>query len=188
MRLEERRHSSPDDSQPNYRRYPAWLAVPRYLKSRIKNASLFLPLDFPAITQSVRNTRGGISHITHCTSLFSLCLCHSTSSLTCAHKETHTRAYTPISLYCKGSSKLLVVGPHLSRADGCFSAPHGQHSGDEGSSLRRKRLSICFSNCSSSSSSHIFFSFLIYLFIFLPAVSSYSSLPRPHYLYMHPLQ
>lgn len=188
MRLEERRHSSLNDSQPNYTRYPAWLAVPRYLKSRIKNASFFLPLDFPAITQSVRNTRGGISHITHCTSLFSLCLCHSTSSLTCAHKETHTRAYTPISLYCKGSSKLLVVGPHLSRADGCFSAPHGQHSGDEGSSLRRKRLSICFSNCSSSSSSHIFFSFLIYLFIFLPAVSSYSSLPRPHYLYMHPLQ
>lgn len=68
----------------------------------------------------------------------------------CTHMHTH-------SLYlCKGSSKLLVVGPHLCRADGCFSAPHGQHSGDEGSSLRRKRLSICFSNCSSSSSSHLF--------------------------------
>lgn len=151
--------------------------MPPYLKSRIKNASLFLPLEFPAITQSVRTTQGGISHITlatHSTSLFSLCLCHSTSSLTCAHKETHTRAHTPISLYCKGSSKLLVVGPHLSRADGCFSAPHGQHSGDEGSSLRRKRLSICFSNCSSSSSSHLFFSFLIYLYFF--CVTSYSSL------------
>ncbi len=61
-----------------------------------------------------------------------------------------------ISLHCKGSSKLLVVGPHLCRADGCFSAPHGRHSGDEGSSLRRKRLSICSSNCSSSSSSHLF--------------------------------
>lgn len=85
-------------------RYPAWLAVPPYLKSRIKNASLFLPLEFPAITQSVRNTRGGISHITlttHSTSLFSLCLCHSTSSLTCAHKETHTHTHvhTLLSLY-----------------------------------------------------------------------------------------
>lgn len=153
--------------------------MPPYLKSRIKNASLFFPLEFPAITQSVRTTQGGISHITlatHSTSLFSLCLCHSTSSLTCAHKETHTRAHTPISLYCKGSSKLLVVGPHLSRADGCFSAPHGQHSGDEGSSLRRKRLSICFSNCSSSSSSHLFFFFLNLFVFFLHGVTSYSSL------------
>lgn len=31
---------------------------------------------------------------------------------------------------------------HLRRADGC-SAPHGRHSGDEGSSSRRKRLPIC---------------------------------------------
>lgn len=165
--------------------------MPPYLKSRIKNASLFFPLEFPAITQSVRTTQGGISHITlatHSTSLFSLCLCHSTSSLTCAHKETHTRAHTPISLYCKGSSKLLVVGPHLSRADGCFSAPHGQHSGDEGSSLRRKRLSICFSNCSSSSSSHLFFSFLIYLYFFCMASPATRPFSRPHYLYMHSLQ
>lgn len=72
---------------------------------------------------------------------------------TCKHAHTHIPF---ISLYCKGSSKLLVVGPHLCRADGCFSAPHGQHSGDEESSLRRKRLSICFSNCSSSPPSHLF--------------------------------
>lgn len=99
-------------------------------------------------------TQGGVSpHHPH-KLLYILIICSRSMSFhsllylsTCIHF---------ISLYSKGGSKLLVVGPHLCRADGCFSAPHGQHSGDEGSSLRRKRLSICSSNCSSSLSSHLF--------------------------------
>ena len=80
---------------------------------------------------------------------------HSSTPSSHQHTHTHTHTYFTLSLFnVKAAQKLLAVGPHLRRADGCISAPHGPpRSGDEGSSLRRKRLSICFRNCGSSSSS-----------------------------------
>lgn len=55
---------------------------------------------------------------------------------------TYTHAHTFLStqsLHCKGNSTFLVVGPQPSAADGCFSAPHGRHSREEGSVLRQEK-------------------------------------------------
>lgn len=49
-----------NDSKPNYGTYLAWLALLWYLKCRIKNAFLFLPLELHTITQLVGNKQGSV--------------------------------------------------------------------------------------------------------------------------------
>lgn len=92
-RLEEWRYSPPNDSQPNYERYPAWLAMLWYLKSKIKNAFLFLPLEVRAITLSVRNTEGGTPHIlTSCCTSTQFSPYHFLSYF--MHMQTQTHRHT----------------------------------------------------------------------------------------------
>lgn len=121
-------------------------------------SSLQRLLQLPVWFEPCREAFSHITHTIYCISL-SLPLHRAVSLPLLPNHKCEPSFFFVFILYCKAGSELPCCWPSSLQADGCFSAPHGQHSGDVGCALRRKRLSICFSNCSPpppSSHHHVF--------------------------------